>query len=342
VDIEFSGSHTAAYDKYEYRQEMSTVLEYLWQQPVYKATMVDFARDLRKFVRFVNMIINDSIYSMNEALTKLKSIKDVQGEMADEAAWQAQPSRTRQQRAQQLQQDEGHARYFMLFTTAVMHMMEYLSEDREVALVFMLPELAPRISEMLNFFLVDLVGPKCSSLRVNEPEKYHFHPRALLYEIVKIILHFAPFPEFAVAMVRDERSFDPGNLRKAVRVLGSSRTDLTVRPEHLQALEAFASKCVETRESVEAEEASYGEVPDEFQDPITADLMHDPVKLPSGHSVDRPTITRHLLSDETDPFSRARLTVDMLVPDDELRAQIDAWKAKVRSGGGSGPTPMEE
>jgi len=142
--------------------------------------------------------------------------------------------------------------------------------------------------------------------------------------------------------VRDERSFDPGNLRKAVRVLGSSRTDLTVRPEHLQALEAFASKCVETRESVEAEEASYGEVPDEFQDPITADLMHDPVKLPSGHSVDRPTITRHLLSDETDPFSRARLTVDMLVPDDELRAQIDAWKAKVRSGGGSGPTPMEE
>ena len=151
VDIEFSGSHTAAYDKYEYRQEMSTVLEYLWAQPEYKKTMVAFARDLRKFVRFVNMLINDSIYSMNEALTKLKSIKDMQAEMADEAAWQAQPSRTRQQRTQQLQQDENHARYFMVFTNAVMHMMEYLSEEKEVALVFMLPELAPRISEMLNY-----------------------------------------------------------------------------------------------------------------------------------------------------------------------------------------------
>ena len=201
----------------------------------------------------------------------------------------------------------------------------------------MLPELAPRISEMLNYFLVDLVGPKCSSLRVNEPEKYHFKPRMLLYEIVKIILHFAPFPEFEVAMVRDERSFDPNNLRKAVRVLGSSKTDLTVRPEHLQALEAFASRCVEVKETLDAEEAQYGDIPDEFQDPITADLMADPVVLPSGHRIDRPTITRHLLSDETDPFSRQRLTVDMLVADTELKAQIDAWKAEARARGRSEP-----
>ena len=161
----------------------------------------------------------------------------------------------------------------------------------------------------------------------------------LLYEIVKIILHFAAFPEFEVAMVRDERSFDPGNLRKAVRVLGSSKTDLTVRPEHLQGLEAFASRCMEVKETLAAEEAEMGEVPDEFQDPITADIMHDPVKLPSGHSIDRPTITRHLLSDETDPFSRQRLTVDMLVSDTELKAKIDAWKAGFKGGGA---TPMDQ
>ena len=91
----------------------------------------------------------------------------------------------------------------------------------------------------------------------------------------------------------------------------------------------------------------YGEVPDEFQDPITADLMHDPVKLPSGHSVDRPTITRHLLSDETDPFSRARLTIEMLKPNVELKEKIDAWLKERKGGGGgaaassSGTAPME-
>ena len=56
--------------------------------------------------------------------------------------------------------------------------------------------------------------------------------------------------------------------------------------------------------------------------------MEDPVKLPSGHSMDRATITRHLLSDETDPFSRARCTVDMLIENEPLKAEIAAWKAQ--------------
>ena len=135
-----SGSHTGAYDKYEYRNEMALVLEYLWAQPVYKATMIGFARDTSKFVRFVNMLINDSIFAMNEALTRLKTIKDTQAEMADEATWNAQPPRQRQERERTLRQDEGHAGYFMLFTNRVMGMMSYLSAEKEVALVFMLPQ----------------------------------------------------------------------------------------------------------------------------------------------------------------------------------------------------------
>ena len=149
-------------------------------------------------------------------------------------------------------------------------MMNYLSAEREVALVFMLPELSQRIAEMLNHFLRELVGPKCAELKVKDSaEKYHFAPKQLLHEIVTILLHFAAFPEFAHAMIRDERSFDQGNLRKAVRVLGRSTTDLSVRPEHLQALEAFASKCVELKEELGQEEDDLGEIPDEYIDPIT-------------------------------------------------------------------------
>merc|ERR1719482_1359647 len=283
---------------------------------------------------------------MNEALTKLKGIKDVQSEMADEATWNAQSTRVRQQRESGLRQDEGHARYFMVFTNEVMSMMSYLSAEKEVALVFMLPELAPRISEMLNHFLVELVGPRCSTLKVKEPEKYNFNPKLLLHEIVTIILHFAPFPEFGLAMIKDERFFDPGNLRKAVRVLGRSTTDLSVRPEHLQALEAFASQCVELKAEHGQEEDDLGEIPDEYLDPVTAELMEDPVKLPSGHHMDRATITRHLLSDETDPFSRARCTVEMLVDNPELKAEIASWKqqrkAEAAAARAGGMAPMDE
>lgn len=41
--------------------------------------------------------------------------------------------------------------------------------------------------------------------------------------------------------------------------------------------------------------------------------MRDPVRLPtSGVTVDRSTITRHLLSDQSDPFNRIPLNESML------------------------------
>ena len=44
-------------------------------------------------------------------------------------------------------------------------------------------------------------------------------------------------------------------------------------------------------------------------------IMGCVVLLPtSGNIMDRTSIMRHLLSDETDPFNRKRLTTDMLVP----------------------------
>jgi ubiquitin conjugation factor E4 B len=164
---------------------------------------------------------------------------------------------------------------------------------------------------------------------VQDKDKYNFHPKKLLQEIIATILHFASFPEFEVAMVKDERSFDEANLRKAVRVLSSGADSM--RPEELAALETFTSRCLVAKQEMEENEAELGDVPDEFLDPITAELMEDPVKLPSGHSIDRPSISRHLLSDETDPFSRARCTLEMLVDDVELKQRIGEWKAQKKA-----------
>lgn len=76
--------------------------------------------------------------------------------------------------------------------------------------------------------------------------------------------------------------------------------------------------------------------------------MVDPVILPSSKiNVDRSTIARleyihfsfytqtvsfifffnirHLLSDQTDPFNRSHLTMDMVITNTELKNQIDEW-----------------
>lgn len=76
----------------------------------------------------------------------------------------------------------------------------------------------------------------------------------------------------------------------------------------------------------EADEDILGDIPDEFLDPVMATLMRDPVTLPtSGQVMDRANIVRHLLSDPSDPFNRKLLTEEMLVPNEELKQQIDAF-----------------
>jgi hypothetical protein len=48
--------------------------------------------------------------------------------------------------------------------------------------------------------------------------------------------------------------------------------------------------------------------------------------LPSSKVVvERSTISRHLLSDQSDPFNREPLSMDQVIPNVELKSKIDAW-----------------
>ena len=74
------------------------------------------------------------------------------------------------------------------------------------------------------------------------------------------------------------------------------------------------------------EDELFADAPDEFLDPIMSHIMKDPVRLPnSGQIVDRSTIARHILSDQNDPFTRAPLTLDMVMPENELKEKIMQW-----------------
>ena len=94
-------------------------------------------------------------------------------------------------------------------------------------------------------------------------------------------------------------------------------------------MELFASletKVAEASQQLEGEEDLYDDAPDEFMDPLLSEFMTDPVLLkPSGSIVDRKTITQHLLNNSTDPFNRAPLTMDDVVPATELKEKIEKW-----------------
>jgi hypothetical protein len=66
--------------------------------------------------------------------------------------------------------------------------------------------------------------------------------------------------------------------------------------------------------------------PEEFIDPITMSIMLQPMKVPtSPYILDRKTLVDHLAINQTDPFSRRALTLDMIIPDVALQIRIENW-----------------
>jgi ubiquitin conjugation factor E4 B len=94
----------------------------------------------------------------------------------------------------------------------------------EIVRPFMAAEVVERLAAMLDFNLVALSGPKCSELKVNNPEKYFFDPKKLLHDLVSIFLHLAHRKEFVLAVARDERSFNKDVFAKASAILTRSMT----------------------------------------------------------------------------------------------------------------------
>ena len=86
----------------------------------------------------------------------------------------------------------------------------------------------------------------------------------------------------------------------------------------------------------ETEEADNDyEIPDEFLDPIMQTLITHPVMLPNSDIImDKGVIVRHLLSNEYNPFSRAKLTLKMLDDynnESNIKSKLDEFKLKLNN-----------
>nr|GMC67337.1 probable ubiquitin conjugation factor E4 [Ipomoea batatas] len=325
VDIEFTGSHTQFYDKFNIRHNIAELLEYLWQVPSHRNAWRQIAKEEEKgvYLNFLNFLINDSIYLLDESLNKILELKELEAEMSNRVEWEQRPAQERQERTRLFHSQENIIRIDMKLANEDVSMLTFTSE--QITAPFLLPEMVERVASMLNYFLLQLVGPQRKSLSLKDPEKYEFRPKELLKQIVKIYVHLARGDKeniFPAAITKDGRSYNEQLFSAAAVVLRRIGEDSRIIQEFI---DLGAKAKVAATEAMDTE-AALGEIPDEFLDPIQYTLMKDPVILPSSRiTVDLPVIQRHLLSDSTDPFNRSHLTADMLIPNTELKAKIEEF-----------------
>uniref|UniRef100_A0A8C5PHJ0 Ubiquitin conjugation factor E4 B n=1 Tax=Leptobrachium leishanense TaxID=445787 RepID=A0A8C5PHJ0_9ANUR len=319
TDVEHTGATSEFYDKFTIRYHISTIFKSLWQNPAHHGTFMEEFNSGKQFVRYINMLINDTTFLLDESLESLKRIHEMQEEMRNKEHWDQLPRDQQQAKQSQLAQDERVSRSYLALATETVEMFHILT--KQVQKPFLRPELGPRLAAMLNFNLQQLCGPKCRDLKVENPEKYGFEPKKLLDQLTDIYLHL-DCPRFAKAIADDQRSYSKDLFEEVISKMRKAGIKSTIAVEKFKLL---AEKVEETVARNARAEIDYSDAPDEFRDPLMDTLMSEPVRLPSGNIMDRSIILRHLLNSSTDPFNRQTLTENMLEPVPELKERIQAW-----------------
>ncbi|KAJ5907758.1 hypothetical protein N7495_000440 [Penicillium taxi] len=325
-EAEHTGTHSQFFDKFTIRYEIFQIIKCIWPIPLYRELLSNQARHhLDFFVQFVNLLLNDVTYVLDEAFGAFKIIKTIEQKLDREGI--SMDATARQQQEEHLVAAQRNAKSYMQLTNETVAMLKLFTEA--LADSFTMPEIVQRLADMLDFNLDTMVGPKSSDLRVGNGHEYGFHPKLLLSDLMDVYLNLMRKKSFIVAVARDGRSYKPETFQKAAEIV--QKWSLK-SPEALQLWSQMRKQIEEAKAIDDQEEVDLGEIPDELLDPLMCSIMEDPVILPkSGVSIDRSTIRSHLLSDPHDPFNREPLKIEDVIPDTSLKAKIEAFKAEKRA-----------
>ena len=160
-DVEQTGASSEFYDKFTIRYHISIIMKSMWESQIHKIAIINESKSGKQFVKFINMLMNDTTFLLDESMDALKRIHEVQEEMADPTKWDSQTQEQQQNRLRNLNQDERQCRSYLTLARETVEMFHYLTQD--IVEPFLRPELADRLAAMLNFNLKQLCGSKCKS-----------------------------------------------------------------------------------------------------------------------------------------------------------------------------------
>jgi ubiquitin conjugation factor E4 B len=252
---------------------MSRIFRHMWSNPLHREAFIQSRRDnFDQFIKFINMLMSDTTFHLEESLTSLAKINSIETQRADISAWAALPGPEREDLEAQLRQAESNAPYH---TSMGLDHIELIREfTASVKEPFVTDEIVDRLvavsnicvkanSQSLDESLVNLVGPKMQDLRVANPDKFSFKPKRLLAGIGQIYLNLGQEPEFIRAVANDGRSYSSELFTRFARIL-KNRAIMT-DPEVAQ-ITSFAEKVADMKATIMIEDER--EIPDDFLDPL--------------------------------------------------------------------------
>jgi hypothetical protein len=109
--------------------------------------------------------------------------------------------------------------------------------------------------------------------------------------------------------------------------------NILIKKDEIKSLEYSYLSYFDNKINVKIDSNVDIEIPDELCDPLMDTLIENPVMLPNDIIIDLGTISRHLLTSETNPFDRTPLTMELLEEYNKkpcVKLLIDEFKLKLK------------
>jgi len=349
TEVERTGSPGQYYEKFKFRTIITQILKFLFKYKVHQNNVVSFWQsEHEKFISFLNMLINDLIYTLDHGFDGLTQIRQIESEPvnANDADSGDNPWNAANPFASPPQQNEAMRRQESIaeLRDGIRHNMRMANESMELLgyVCHHTPEpflddlILPRIAVLVSVYLDRLA--KGRELKVAKGSElvsvYNFKAKFLLSAVVKVFNKLCEAEQsrgaFLDAIVEDEAHFRESAYLNAINWL---RKKQLLDTKEINAFELTLSIITKKFEEKRNIEVMLGDIPSKYLDPIMQTLMSDPVILGKNKNeqdtnkyvMDRKVIERHLMNNPNNPFNREPLTKEDLIPDTELKMEIEEW-----------------
>lgn len=184
--------------------------------------------------------------------------------------------------------------------------------------LFTFPETILILTNTLNYNLKLLVGPKCHSLAIENKAEYKFEPKTILKLLCQIYGEFTD-SDLLNGVVKG-KDFNMALLKHAYKIAQEKKLLEDYK------FDTFIKK-IENLNEKQFKKENVLVYPDEFLDPLTCEVMRNPVKLLTSFAViDKETFDLIMVGDGLDPFNRAKLDETKFEYEHELKKRLEEFE----------------
>ena len=327
IDAERLGTSNQFYERFNVRNKVLQLVNEVFKkhQEILIDDIINYANEHSDdATQMLTLLMGDVTYLIDEVIQRLIDIKNYQELKDNKELWE---SKTQEQKTAEENKFAENDRMLKAECRLLNHSLGFMTIICScLQKYFIKEEKAERLANLLNYCLDEFTA-KSSQLKIKNKNDYEFNPSYIMESIIKIFSYFVDYEEFIEFVVSDERAYKYENFTKAIK-LKNEYNKVKVDTETSEKFDDLVyKKLKKAEEIVQQNTINYDDAPEEFLDPLTYNLMENPVILPSSHiNIDRRTIEDYLLSNPSDPFNRNPLTKDELIPNEELKKKIDEYK----------------